>query len=424
MLVNVYLHSHPSFLNKFFLTKCSEILFIPNDKSYGLYSSHTKLLKLSSSTIAPVLSELLNISIKLGSYPSKLKIAKITPIFKSDDESDANNYRPISLLSNFNRIFEKIMYKEWQAILSNIIYYICPNSTQHAILDIINDIQANMNQRLLSCGVFIYLKKALDTVDYEILLNKLNHYGFRGVINDWFSSYLNNRTQTTQVGQHISVDYEILLNKLNHYGFRGVINDWFSSYLNNRTQTTQVGQHISDKAIIICGVPQGSVLGPLLFLLYVNDIHKCSNKLRFYLFAHHTNILYADKSVKALETTINIELGKFYVWLTANKLTLNTKKSNFIVFHPYQKQLAYQPKICMFDNEQNKYVDLKSEVYINYLGVLIDKNLSWKHHIDAIATKISKNVGLIAKLRHYVPRKILFNVYKSLIRSSSLGSGR
>ena len=78
----------------------------------------------------------------------------------------------------------------------------------------------------------------------------------------------------------------------------------------------------------------------------------------------------------------------------------------------------------MFDNEQNKYVDLKSEVYINYLGVLIDKNLSWKHHIDAIATKISKNVGLIAKLRHYVPRKILFNVYKSLIRSSSLGSGR
>ena len=154
----------------------------------------------------------------------------------------------------------------------------------------------------------------------------------------------------------------------------------------------------------------------MLFLLYVNDIHKCSNKLRFYLFADDTNILYADKNVKALETTINIELGKFYVWLTANKLTLNIKKSNFIVFHPYQKQLAYQPKICMFDNEQNKYVDLESKVYIKYLGVLIDKNLSWKHHIDAIATKISKNVGLIAKLRYYVPRKILLNFYKSLIQ--------
>ena len=208
------------------------------------------------------------------------------------------------------------------------------HSTQHAILDI-NDIQANMNQRLLSCGVFIDLKKAFDTVDHEMLLNKLNHYGFRGIINDWFSSYLN-----------------------------------------NRTQTTQVGQHISNKAIITCGVPQGSVLGPLLFLLYVNDMHKCSNKLQFYLFVDDTNILYADKNVKALETTINIELQKLYVWLTANKLMLNTKKSNFIVFHPYQNQLAYQPKICMFDNEQNKYVDLESKVYIKYLGVLIDKNLS------------------------------------------------
>ena len=119
--------------------------------------------------------------------------------------------------------------------------------------------------------------------------------------------------------------------------------------------------------------------------------------------------------MKALETTINIELQKLYVWLTANKFTLNTKKSNFIVFHPYQKQLAHQPKICMFDNEQNKYVDLQSNVYIKYLGVLMDKNLSWKHHIDAIATKISENVGLTAKLRHYVPRKILLNIYKLLI---------
>ena len=177
------------------------------------------------------------------------------------------------------------------------------HSTQHAILDIINDIQANMNQRLLSCGVFIDLKKAFDTVDHEILLNKLNHYGFRGIINDWFSSYLN-----------------------------------------NRTQTTQVGQHISDKAIITCGVPQGSVLGPLLFLLYVNDIHKCSNKLRFYLFADDTNILYADKNVKALETTINIELQKFYVWLTVNKLTLNTKKIKFHSFSSLSKTACLSAK--------------------------------------------------------------------------------
>jgi len=134
----------------------SEILSIPNDKSYGLYSSPTKLLKLSSSIIAPVLSELLNISIKSGSYPSKLKIAKIMPIFKSDDESDANNYRPISLLSNFNRIFEEIMCKRMTSYIEqhNLLYqsqdgFRKGHSTQHAMLDIINDLQANMNQRLL-----------------------------------------------------------------------------------------------------------------------------------------------------------------------------------------------------------------------------------------------------------------------------------
>ena len=135
-----------------------------------------------------------------------------------------------------------------------------------------------------------------------------------------------------------TVDHDVLLDKLNHYGFRGIINSWFSSYLKNRTQTTQVDRHISDKAVVGCGVPQGSVLGPLLFLLYVNDIHRCSNKLRFYLFADDTNILYADKNLKDLETTVNNELQNLYNWPTANKLTLNIKKSNFVIFHPYQKE--------------------------------------------------------------------------------------
>ena len=140
------------------------------------------------------------------------------------------------------------------------------------------------------------------------------------------------------------------------------VNSWFSSYLKNRTQTTQVDHYISDKAVVGFGVPQGSVLGPLLFLLYVNNIHRCSNKLRFYLFADDTNILYADKNLKDLETTVNNELQNLYNWLTANKLTLNIKKSNFVIFHPYQKRLAYQPKLCMFDNEKNKYVRLESKL--------------------------------------------------------------
>ena len=116
-----------------------------------------------------------------------------------------------------------------------------------------------MSPGLFSCGIFIDVKKVFETVNHDILLCKLHHYGFRGIINEWFASYLN-----------------------------------------NRMQTIQIGQHVSNKAIVTCGVLQGSVLGPLLFLLYVNDMYQCSNKLKFYLFADDTNILYADKNLNTL----------------------------------------------------------------------------------------------------------------------------
>ena len=173
-----------------------------------------------------------------------------------------------------------------------------------------------------------------------------------------------------------TVDHNILLGKLNHYGFRGIIKDWFFSYLNNRMQSTQIGPHISNKANVNCGVPQGSGLGPLLFLLYVNDIHQCSNKLKFYLCADDTSILYADKNLKSLENTVNIELRNLHDWLTSNKLTLNTSKTNFLIFHPYQKRDTYHPNLYMFDNEKNRSVTLESKNYIKYLSVLIEKNLT------------------------------------------------
>ena len=123
------------------------------------------------------------------------------------------------------------------------------------------------------------------------------------------------------------------MKKLHHYGVRGIVNDWFRSYLSNRTQTTQVGDKVSDKELTTIGVPQGSVLGPLLFLIYVNDIYNSSNKLQFYLFADDTNLMYADKDLKILESILNAELLKVCNWLTANKLSLNIKKTHFVIFH-------------------------------------------------------------------------------------------
>ena len=149
-----------------------------------------------------------------------------------------------------------------------------------------------MDKKLYSCGVFIDLQKAFDTVNHSILLRKLNHYGVRGIINDWFASYLVGRQQTTQIGP----------------------------------------KNISKKEVVLSGVPQGSVLGPLLFLIYINDISNSSDKLRFYLFADDTYLLCADKNLKSLESAVNAEIFRVYNWLIANKFSLNIKNSNFVIF--------------------------------------------------------------------------------------------
>ena len=357
-----------------------EILSIPNGKSHGLYSCPTLMLKHAHQYLSEPLALLINTSVFQGAYPAKLKLFKVVPVFKADDAFDANNYRPPSLLSNFNRIFEKLIYSCMLSyIVHNDILYTGQygfrkkHSTQHAILDIINSIQGNMDRRLYSCRIFIGLKKAFDTVDHRILLGKLYFYGFRGVLHNWFLSYLT-----------------------------------------GRKQTTEAGGHISSSETITCGVPQGSVLGPLLFLLFINDIQNSSRKFRFYLFADDTNILYVDKDLRSLEKVVNEEFKNVYNWLAVNKLTINIRKSNFVIFHPHQKKITYQPKDQIYNNETNKLECLEHKEYVKYLGILIDKNFSWRNQIDPLILKISKAVGMIAKLRHFVPRNILLHIHQSI----------
>ena len=358
-----------------------EISVLQDNKAHGLYSSPVRLLKLAKRVISVPLATIFNQSICSGIFPSKLKCAKIIPIFEDEDNTLPENYRPISLLSIYNRIFEKLVYSRVTKFVKdcNILYdqqygFRSKHSTQHAVLDIVNTILQNMDNGKFSCGVFIDLKKAFDTVNHEILLAKLENYGIRGVINSWFRSYLTDRKQTTEVNNVVS-----------------------------EAETT------------LCGVPQGSVLGPLLFLLYINDIYKSSSLFAFYLFADDTSIILANNNLKELETLVNRELGNVNEWLKANKLSLNIKKSNFVIFRPRQKNMPFIPRIRIFDSVTNTYANLEMKDYVKYLGLMIDSNLSWKYHIESICHKISKSIGIIAKIRHYVPRRVLLSVYNSLI---------
>ena len=197
-----------------------------------------------------------------------------------------------------------------------------------------------MDHKLFSCAISIDLKKAFDTVQHSILLRKLEFYGVRGLVNDWFGSYLSNRNQTTEINGYIST-----------------------------------------KEIKPCGVPKGSVLGPLLLLLFINDRTNSSTKLKYFLFADFadgTGLLYANRNLNLLKTTINAELKLICEWLIANKLTLNIKKGNFVLFRPYQKKVTSPLNITLFDNGTRKYLRLECKDSVKYLGLLIDSRLSWR----------------------------------------------
>ena len=208
-----------------------------------------------------------------------------------------------------------------------------------------------------------------------------------------------------------TVNHKILIEKLNYYGVQGKTPSLFESYLSNRTQVVEVNGRTSEKGLIKHGVPQGSILGPLLFLLYINDISKSSDILKFFLFADDTRVYYsADPNDENTEEILNNELEKVSCWLAANKLSLNVKKSNFLHFH-YGKTQKKTLQIKINDTLVEEKESTK------YLGTFIDNKLSWKIQIQHIKTKLARGIGMISKIRHLVDEACLLKMFYSFVQS-------
>ena len=263
-------------------------------KSVGPNSIPNQIIQVVKKSISTPLANIFNSSFSSGVCPNFLKFSKVIPIFKKDSKLIISNYRPISLLSNINKILEKIMFKRLYNFLESnkCIYkqqfgFRQNHSTNHALLSMTQQIREIIDSGNIAIGVFVDFQKAFDTVNHEILLHKLNHYGIRGIANDWFQSYLYKRQQC------VSID--------------GVT----SSY-------KTIGH----------GVPQGSVLGPLLFLIYINDLHTCIKSSTVRHFADDTNLLFTtDKSKPRNRNAVrnlNKDLKSLNHWLLANKISLNS----------------------------------------------------------------------------------------------------
>ena len=366
-----------------FVNPCTEyelrmiIGSLKSSKACGPNSISTNLLIEFSDLLINPLVSIINMSFKEGIFPSLNKQAIVCPIHKKEDIKRCENYRPISLLPNMSKIFERLMYIRLEDFLnsSDIMYkfqfgFRKGYSTNHALLSIVEQIRNALDNKMFTCGVFIDLEKAFDTVNHQILLSKLDHYGIRGVANAWFASYLLNRYQSVRVN--------------------GVT---------------------SSSLPVTCGVPQGSILGPLLFLIYINDMNLAVESSTIFHFADDTNLLYSSKTIKKLKQNLNKDLMLLYDWLCANRLSLNTGKTEFIVFRPprYNQGVRITLKL--------NHTKLFESPKIKYLGLILDNKLNWKAHIAELSKKLSRAVGLLYKVRNLCPPTVLRSLYFSLFNS-------
>lgn len=334
-------------------------------------------IKSVASTLASPLAHIYNSILRSGLFPDELKIARVTVIHKGGSKDDLNNYRPISLLSVFAKILECLIHKRLAAyatdfhLISPKQFGFCKNkSTETALIQIKEKIIENIEQKLFTVGIFLDLRKAFDSVNHRILIEKLNAYGIRG--------HANNLIQ---------------------------------SYLSNRKQFVKLGDYVSELRTINKGVPQGSILGPLLFLFYINDIENIPFTQDILLYADDTNAFFSGSELKEIEEAANNWLCNLSNWLISNDLQLNIKKTKYILFRARNTPIDYEINLT-FHAES-----LQQTKTIKFLGVHFEEFLSWNVHVNHLKLKMSKVVGALWRVKNLIPTRYRLNTYYAIIQS-------
>ena len=352
--------------------------------SSGSDEISSKLMIKTIDHIVNPITHIINKSFQTGTFPDQLKCAKVIPIYKASDPNKLNNYRPISLLCSFSKLLERIMYNKIMKFLNtnNILYkhqygFRSKHSTIHPIIQLLNNCAESNNQtpNKLTLAAFCDLSKAFDTINHDILLRKLNVYGIRGLANKWIASYLEKRSQ-------------------------------FVEFKSSKSQCLDIK----------CGVPQGSILGPLLFLIYINDIEK-STSGNILSFADDTTIIISESNPERLFNLANKYLDELYHWFCANKLSLNPNKTKYMIIQNPLKPRSFDDKrVYINGNLLSKVGHNNNEKSCKFLGIYLDEFLSWKHHLSYVNTKISRSLFALKQAKIFLPFESMKTLYFSLIQ--------